>query len=329
MADMRRTLKVIYFASQLSGLSPCGSFLRNDEYGKPVRCRKYLFYSFILLIAVSESQFRFVIDLFRKITNINSDTYRITKLPQLIFLSSVFTTYLVTAIIRLIGQRNFFKISRKLLSVGSFVNYRESTAFSNAVIALHVVVFVNYLLRLSIQWLSNNYELSMLHFYITGLICDTVTSFAAVQFLYLVFSLRRHFMLLTSRLQEVMLSTVKSENIFSLKLRTVSDSSAESYTDISGLRDILYHHVVLCDILELINYSYSLQVLAFIGLKFVYATVPLYLLWFVLFDRSLFQVFSFALLIAIVSFEIIQLFSVVYCCKSACVQVGIFLKHYV
>jgi hypothetical protein len=130
-------------------------------------------------------------------------------------------------------------------------------------------------------------------------------------------------MLWNSRLQEVVMSIPKSENVFSLMFRTVSGFSAGSYNVISGLRDILYHHVVLCDVLELINSSYSLQVLALMGLKFVYATGSLYLLWFVLFDRSFFQVYSFALLIALVSFEIIQLVTVVYCCKSACVQVGI------
>jgi hypothetical protein len=290
----------------------------------PVLCRKYLFYSFILLIAVSEVQFSLVIGLFRNIKNASSETYRITMQTQLIFVTCYFTTYLVTAITRLIGQRNFFKISRKLLSVGSFVNYRESTKFTNAVIALHVVLFVNYLFRLWILCLSSNYGLDLLHFYVTGFICDTVISFAAVQFLYLVFTLRVLFMLLTSRLHEVMLSTVMSENVYSLKVRTVSDFSPGSNNVISGLRDILYRHVMLCDILELIDSSYSLQVLVFMGLKFVYATVFLYLLWLELFDRSLFQVFPFASGIVFVSFEAIQLFSVVYCCKSACVKVCIF-----
>jgi hypothetical protein len=81
---------------------------------------------------------------------------------------------------------------------------------------------------------------------------------------------------------------------------------------------------MLCDILELVDSSYSLQVLAFMGLKFVYATVFLYLLWLDLFDRSLFQIIYFVSHLAFVSFEAIQLISVVYCCKSACVQVGIF-----
>jgi hypothetical protein len=228
MADMRRTLKVIHFASRLCGISPYGSFLRNGEYEKPVLCRKYLFYSFILLIVISEVQFSLVIGLFRKITNISSETCRITMETQLIFVTCYITTYLVTAITRLIGQRNFFKISRKLLSVGSFVNYHESATFSNAVIALHVVLFVNYLFRLSIQCLNSNYDLDLLHFYVTGFICDTVTSFAAVQFLYFVFTLRRHFMLLTSRLQQVMLSTVRSDDVFSLKVCTVSDFSPGS-----------------------------------------------------------------------------------------------------
>jgi hypothetical protein len=131
-------------------------------------------------------------------------------------------------------------------------------------------------------------------------------------------------MLLASRLQEVMLATLKSENVFLLKIRTVSDFSPGSNNVISGVRDILYRHVMLCDILELVDSSYSLQFLAFMGLKFVYATVFLYLLWLELFDRSLFQVFSFASQIVLVSFEVIQLFSVVYCCKSACVDVVIF-----
>jgi hypothetical protein len=154
-------------------------------------------------------------------------------------------------------------------------------------------------------------------------VCDTVTSFAALQFLYFVFTLRRHFMLLNSRLNEVVMSTVKSEGILSLKVRTVSDFLPERYSVISGVRDILYRHLMLCDILELVNSSYSLHVLALIGSKFVYATIYLYLLFFSIFDRSLFTVLSFYSLLPYVSFEVMQLVTVVYCCTSACFQVGI------
>jgi hypothetical protein len=47
------------------------------------------------------------------------------------------------------------------------------------------------------------------------------------------------------------------------------------------------------------------------------------LMWFELFDRLFFHAFSFASLIALVSFEVIQLVTVVYSCKFACYQVGI------
>jgi hypothetical protein len=245
---------------------------------------------------------------------------------MLILVSCFFTTYLVSAITRLIGARNIFKISRKLLSVSSFVKYREGTVFSNAVIALHVVLLVTYLIRYSFQWTSRNSQLAVLHNYISGVVCDTVTSFATLQFLYFVFTLRRHFMLLNSSLNEVVVCTVKSEGVLSMKFRTVSDFLPESYSAISGVRDILYRHVMLCDILELINSSYSLQVLALIGLKFVYATVCLYLLFFSLFDQSLIPVIPFALIIPLLIFEVMQLVTVVYFFKSACFQVGNYLK---
>jgi hypothetical protein len=323
MADMRRTLKVIHFASQLCGISPYGSFLRNDGYEKPALCKKYLLYSFILIIAISLCQLRFVFGLLRANTSENSDAQRVSKQIVLILMSCIFTTYLVSTITRLIGQRNFLKISYKLLSVSSFVNYREGTIFSNAVIALHVGSFVVYLIRYSGEWIHSNCRLDLLHFVISALVCETVTSFAAGQFLYFVFSLRRHFILLNSSLDEAVISTVKSEDIFSLKIRTVSDFLPERYSVISGVRDILYRHVMLCDILDLINSSYSLQVLALIGSKFVYATISLYLLFFSIFDISVFLDRSFSPLLPLVSFEVLQLVTVVYCCKSASFQVGI------
>jgi hypothetical protein len=322
MADMRRTLKVIHFASQLCGISPYGSFLRNDGYEKLVLRKKYLFYSLILVITISVGQMRFVIDLFRESTNVNSGSYSVSLRILLILVSCIFTTYLVSTITRLVGQRNFFKISRKLLSVSSFVNYREGTIFSNAVIALHVVLFIIYLIRYSSEWIRE-YRLDLLHFFISGLVCDTVTNFAAVQFLYFVFTLRRHFMLLNSRLNEAVMSTVKSEGIFSLKIRTVSDVLSEKSCFISVVRDILYRHVMLCDILELISSSYSLQVLALIGSKFVYATILLYLLFFSTLELPSIPIHSFASLIPFVSLEVMQLVTVVYCCKSAGFQVSI------
>jgi hypothetical protein len=235
-----------------------------------------------------------------------------------------FTTYLVSAITRLIGLRNFFKISRKLLSISSFVNYREGTIFSYAVIALHGVLFVTYLIRCSLGWIYIDCRFDLLLFFISGLACDTVTCFAALQFLYFVLTLRRHFMLLNSSLNEVVMSTVKSEGILSLNFRTVSDVLPESHSAISAVRDVLYRHLILCDISELINSSYSVQVLALIGSKFVYATICLYLLFFSIFDRSLFQVRTFASLISFGGFEVMQLVTVVYCCKSASFQVRIF-----
>jgi hypothetical protein len=324
MADMRRTLKVIYLASQLCGISLYGSFLRNDGYEKPVLCRKYVVYSFILLIAISVGQLRFVIRLFRETTNVSSEALRVNLQIVLFMTSCVFTMYLFSAITRLIGQRNFFKISRKLLSVGSFLNYHEGTIFSNAVIALHLVLFVINLIRYSLEWISNNCLLGLLHVFISGLVSEIVTSFAVVQFLYFVFTLRRHFMLLNSSLNEVVMSTVKSEDILQLKVLTVSDFLPKRNCFISGLRDILHRHVMLCDTLELINSSYSLQILALIGTKFLHSTIFLYYLFFSIFDLSLFPNHSFVSLLPNFSYEVIQLVSVVYCCKSASFQVGIF-----
>ena len=320
---MRRTLKVIHFASQLCGISPYGSFLGNGGYEKPVLCRKCLLYSLILIITISVVQLCLVIGLFWWSTIVISAALRINLRIVLIMASCIFITYLVSTITRLIGQRNFFKISRKLLSVGSFVNYREGTVFSNAVIALHVVLFVFYLIRYSVQWISGEYPLVWVNVFLSSLVCDTVTSFAALQSLYFVFTLRRHFMLLNSSLNDAVVSTVRSECIISLKVRTVSDFMPERYSVISGVRDILYRHVMLCDILELINYFYSLQVLALIGSKFVYTTIFLYLLFFSIFDRSLFPVHSVPLLIPFAIFEVMELVTVLYCCQFACLQVSI------
>jgi len=320
---MQRTLKVIHFASQLCGISLYGSFLRNGRFETPVLCMKYLLYSFMMFIGICTGQIRVVVGSFRPITNARSAAQRVNLRIMVILVPCIFTTYLVCAISRLIGQRNFFKISRKLLSVSSFVNYREGTVFSNAVIALHGVLFVTHLIRYTFLLISSNGRFDLLHLFISNLVGETVTSFAAVQFLYFVFTLRRHFMLLNSSLNEFLVSTVKSEDIFSLKFRTVSDSLSERYSVKSCVRDILYCHVMLCDIVELINSSCSLQVLALIGSKFVYATIFLYLLFFSVFDRSLFPVSSFAFLIPLASFELMQLVTVLYCCKSACLQVSI------
>ena len=323
MSDMRRTLKVIHFASQLCGISPYGSFLRNGGYEKPVLCRKYLFYSLILIVTISVVRLRLLIDIFRESGYVNSAARRVNLQILFVLALCMFTTYVVSTITLLVGQRNFFKISHKLLSVGSFVNYREGTVFSNAVITLHFVLFVIYLIRYSFEWTQHNFRLDMLDSVVSRLVSDTVTSFAALQFLYFVFTLRRHLMLLNSSLNDAVLSTVKAECVFLLKVRTVSDFLPERYSVISRVRDILYHHVMLCDIWQLINSSYSLQVLALIGLKFAYTTIFLYLLFFSVFDRSLFPFLPFASLIPLGTFEIMQLVTVLYCCQSACLQVSI------
>jgi hypothetical protein len=130
------------------------------------------------------------------------------------------STYLVFAITQLIGVRNFFKISRKLLSVGSFENYHEDITFSNSVITEHFLLLAVYLIRYSLYWINSNCRLYVLRCNMSDLVCDIVTCFVAIQFLYFVFTLHRHFMLLNSGLNDFVMSTVKSEYIV-LKVRTV------------------------------------------------------------------------------------------------------------
>ena len=86
---------------------------------------------------------------------------------------------------------------------------------------------------------------------------------------------------------------------------------------------MLYRHLLLYDIFDLVSSSYSLQVLALIGSKFVYATICLYLFFFSIFDRSVFIDRSFSPLLPLVIFEVIQLVTVLYCCQSVTFQVGI------
>jgi hypothetical protein len=124
-------------------------------------------------------------------------------------------------------------------------------------------------------------------------------------------------------LNEVVMSTVKSDNTFSLKVRKVSDFSPKGNSVISALRDILYHHMVLCDVVELIDSSYSLQVLVIIGSRFVHTTIYFYLLLLPIFDLSFFTANSFISLLPYLSYVIIQVVAAVFCCKSACVQVGV------
>jgi hypothetical protein len=242
---------------------------------------------------------------------------------MLIFLSSVFTAYLFSAITRLIGVRNFFKISRNLLSVGSFVNYHEGTTFSNAVIAFHVAVFITKAIIFYSVCISRNCPLGFLYNVTSSLLCETVTVFAAFQFLYVVFTLRRLFMLFNARLNEVVMYTVKSDNVFPLNVRKVSDFLPKRNSIVSALRDTLHHHMMLCEILELINSSYALQVLAFIGSKFLYATVNFYLLFLSICDCSFFPTPPISTVLLVLCYILIQLVSLVCCCNSASFQVGI------
>jgi hypothetical protein len=317
MAYMRRTLRVIHFASQFCGISPYIWFLRNGGYEKPVPSRKYLFYSFILFIGISVIQFRFAIGLLRESARVNSEALRINYQILFSMIACILTTYVVSAVTRLIGKCKFFKICRKLLSVSSFLNYQESANFSNTVIAIHVVLFFTYLIQYFFHWTINEFRLNLLHFFISSFMCETVTSFAAIQSLYFVSTLRRLFMSLNSRLHVTVVSTVKSKEV-----RTVLDFLPEKYSVISGLREIRNHHVMLCDVLDLINSSYSLPVLALISLRFIFTTLGLYLVFFSILYPSAYSIHFYSSLPPVISFEVTQLVAVLYCCKCASFQVG-------
>ena len=85
---------------------------------------------------------------------------------------------------------------------------------------------------------------------------------------------------------------------------------------------------MLCDILELINSSYSLQILTLVESKFVYTTITVYLLFFSVFDFSLFSAPPVDSLLPSGSVEVMQLVIVLYYCHSACLQVS-YLNPYI
>jgi hypothetical protein len=131
-------------------------------------------------------------------------------------------------------------------------------------------------------------------------------------------------MLLNSRLNEmiVSLSTVKSKEIISFNGNNMSEFSAKNSLVNCGFRELLNLHETLCDVLEVINSTYSLQVLASVGWKFVNLTVSFYLIVSVILDNTIYQIQSFPSLIFSISFEATQLVLLVHCCNSASFQVG-------
>ena len=143
-------------------------------------CRKYLLYNVILIITFSVFQSWLVIGLFRERTTVSSAKMHVSLQILFIMVACIFTTYLVSAITRLIGQRNFFKISRKLLSVSSAVNYREGTIFSNAVIALHFVLFV-ILIRYSLEWIRSDCRLDLMLFFFFSYLVSYVIPLPVLQ----------------------------------------------------------------------------------------------------------------------------------------------------
>jgi len=108
----------------------------------------------------------------------------------------------------------------------------------------------------------------------------------------------------------------------------VSDVLPERYSVISGVRDILYRHVLLCDILELINSSYSTSP----GLNRIEICVrnnfPLFIVFF---DIRSFLIFSSLHCFTHYGY---QFRSNATCCSVVLLQVcefsgGYCLKHYI
>jgi hypothetical protein len=262
--------------------------------------------------------------------NTHSEAHRINFQALLTLQAFILTTYVVSVITRLIRICNFFKISCKLHSVGSFLNYHEGTASFKTIIAIHSIFIVSYLGRSVFEWVIHNYPLNVLPFIISSMMCQIITNFAEIQFLYFVYIVRRHFMLLNSRLNEmvVSLSTVKSKEKLPFNRNNISEFSSVNNLVNCGLRDVLNLHMTLCDVLDSINSTYSLQVLALTGWKFLGVTVAFYLIVSVILDSTIKQVHSFPSLIAVISSEVTQLVTVVHCCKYAGFQVRVISEYY-
>jgi hypothetical protein len=115
---------------------------------------------------------------------------------------------------------------------------------------------------------------------------------------------------------------MKLEEIRSSNFDNMSVLSAENSHLNCGLHKLLKLHLALCDVLDIINSTYSLQVLASVGWKFINVTIALYLIFVAILDTTIIQAHSIPSLILSISFEATQLVIVVYCCKSVTSQVS-------
>lgn len=320
---MNNSLYFIYRVSKFCGLLPV-TFLRSGGYEKPVLCKKSLFYSCVLFIAISVVQSYFVIHLLRERIHTNSDVSHVNIQIILSLNACIMTTYVLSAITRLIRMHNFFKISYKLRSVGSLINYHESTNSYNTVIAVHSILIIAYLGRSVMGWIRINCVLSLLPFFVSHVMCQIITSFADIQFTYFVFIVRTYFMLLNSRVNEVTasLQTVKSKECISFNRNNTSEFSAENSLVNCDFHELITIHDALCDVLDVINSTYSFQVLAMVGWKFLNVTIGFYLMLSVILDSKIYQVLSFPSLMFSISCEAMQLAVVVLCCNSTSFQVG-------
>jgi hypothetical protein len=254
--------------------------------------------------------------------NGNSEVHRIYLQIVMSLHVYILIYYAVSAISRLTGVWNVLKILRRLHSVGSFMQNHDDTDFSKSIIAAHAIAIIAHVGKNIIGWVRINCRLDILPFFISCMLCLTVTSFAEIQFLNFVFIVRRHFVSLNSRLSEIITSRVKTQEIIPPNLDTTSELSLENSLVNRGLHELLNIHVTLCDVLDEIKSTYSLQVLASVGWKFVNITITLYLIFSVILDNTIFQVHSSPSLIFSISFEAMQLIMVVSFCKSASFQVG-------
>jgi hypothetical protein len=329
--DIYETTKLMYFFSKLSGISPFTLSTRNESNEKCqdfVLSRTYLVYSIVLFVTITVGQSHFIVFLMSENLLQHSNAERLQLGAVMCFVISLLSLYLVIVTTALVNHPKLFKIIRDLSTSESFVKEKKGyCALYYTIIAQHSVVFVTFVSRFFFEWIRSDCLLMMLSFSISCPICEVICIFVELQFLGFLSILHRNFIVLNSKFDGIS-SEISSKGIsfFSSDLLTVATD--EGFIK-CNLHDFVELHKTLCDISELINSTYSLQMLISVGRIFSNFTVGFYLIISSVIDDTVELIQSYLSLVSNICLQALHLFILAHRCNSACVEVGdiIFFCH--
>ena len=208
----------------------------------------------------------------------------ILNATSVVMTTATFVASVVTQVLCLNNGKNVIRILDHVSVLDSehsgarISYYKLHKVFIVLLICSIISLLVPTIMMLATINTNSVYSLQLLYYTTVYIICDVVLMLSDTQFIHFVLLLKYRFSVLNDTLINFTVQSLYKTSLNHIIIAPAVDRSVNSSTSAvsssvtllkSTLRKVCRHHDSLCDILEFVNRTYSLQILVIVTVNFI------------------------------------------------------------